>query len=329
MPHADGMGFINHDPRGIIMTKIVKILCTALLGLSLPMLAQAQSTPIRMVVPPWPGVTVKTEILSQLLDTLGYSSKQIEMGATVGYKTMETGDSDIMLAGWMPAQKESYDAAMKAGAIVDVVNNVSGARMGFAVPGYVYDAGITSAEQLDQPENRERFGAEYYSIESGAQASIMVHDAAEADIYGLQDWQILDSSTPAMLSEVDAAYNAKKWIAFYGWTPHWMAIKYDMHILDDPEEVYGENQGRSEVRTIVRTGYADENSNIMQLLKQFKLTANEQSQFISAYSLNERPKTEVAHEWLVQHPQRVAEFLKGVKTRDGKSAQKAYEESLR
>ncbi|WP_247620900.1 MULTISPECIES: ABC transporter substrate-binding protein [Chromohalobacter] len=312
-----------------MMTTITKILGTAVLGLSLPMLAQAQSTPIRMVVPPWPGVTVKTEILAQLLETLGYDSQQIEMGATVGYKTMETGDSDIMLAGWMPAQKESYDAAMEAGAIVDVVNNVAGARMGFAVPGYVHDAGVTSAEQLDLPENRARFGAEYYSIESGAQASIMVHEAADADTYGLKDWEILDSSTPGMLSEVDAAYNDKQWIAFYGWTPHWMAIKYDMHILDDPEEVYGENQGRSEVRTIVRTGYAEENANIMQLLEQFTLTADEQSQFISAYSLEERSKTDVAHDWLADHPKRVAEFLKGVTTRDGESAQQAYEVSFR
>lgn len=308
---------------------IVKILCTTLLGMSLPVLAQAQSIPTRMVVPPWPGATVKTEILAQLLDTLGYSTKLIELGATVGYKTMETGDSDIMLAGWMPAQKESYEAAMEAGAIIDVVNNVTGARMGFAVPGYVHDAGVTSAEQLDQPGNRERFGAKYYSIESGAQASIMIHDAADADTYGLKDWGILDSSTPGMLSEVEAAYNDKQWIAFYGWTPHWMAIKYDMYILDDPEEVYGENQGRSEVRTIVRTGYAEENANIMQLLKQFTLTADEQSQFISAYSLEEWSKTDVAHDWLADHPERVAQFLEGVTTRDGQPALQAYEEVYR
>ncbi|MDR9439407.1 MAG: ABC transporter substrate-binding protein [Halomonas sp.] len=322
------MDLIHQNLRGIIMKKIAKLLCTALMSLSFPFLAQAQSTPIQMVVPPWPGVTVKTEILSQLLDMLGYSSKQVELGATVGYQTMETGDSDIMLAGWMPSQKESYDAVMKAGAIVDVANNVSGARMGFAVPGYVYDAGITSAEQLDLPENRERFGAEYYNIESGAQASIMLHDAADADTYGLKDWKILDSSTPGMLSEVDAAYNDKKWIAFYGWTPHWMAIKYDMHILDDPEEVYGENEGRSEVRTIVRTGFANQNPNIIQLLENFTFSADEQSEFIENYSLHERPKEEVAHEWISQNPQRIAEFLDGVKTRNGKPAHEAYNENF-
>ncbi|WP_251975940.1 ABC transporter substrate-binding protein [Salinicola avicenniae] len=315
--------------RGFTQRCCTTLLGTLLLGASLPVLAEAPSTPVRLVVPPWPGVTVKTEILAQLLDTLGYDAEAIETGAAVGYKTMETGDSDILLAGWMPAQQESYDAAMAAGAIVDVVNNVSGARMGFAVPGYVYEAGVTSAEQLDQLDNRARFEATYYSIESGAQASLMIHEAADADTYGLGDWQILDSSTPGMLSEVDAAYDSGRWIAFYGWTPHWMAVRYDMHILEDPEAVYGPDQGRSDVRTIVRTGFADDHPNLMTLLRQFTLTADEQSQFISEYSLEEKSKVAVARDWLVEHPQRVAAFLDGVTTRDGQPAIAAYESRFR
>ena len=133
----------------------------ALLPLAAHAHATDEATQVSFVAPPWPGVTVKTEIMAQILAPLGYANERQELSSTVGYKTLQTGDSDVFLAGWLPAQQDSYDAAMDDGTIVDLGNNVTGARMGFAVPGYVFDAGVTSAEQLDDPENRERFEGRY------------------------------------------------------------------------------------------------------------------------------------------------------------------------
>ncbi len=114
----------------------------------LPLAAHAtdEATQVSFVAPPWPGVTVKTEIMAQILAPLGYTNERQELSSTVGYKTLQTGDSDVFLAGWLPAQQDSYDAAMDDGTIIDLGNNVTGARMGFAVPDYVYEAGVTSAE---------------------------------------------------------------------------------------------------------------------------------------------------------------------------------------
>ncbi|MGQ7244516.1 ABC transporter substrate-binding protein [Salinicola sp. V024] len=281
---------------------------------------------VNFVVPPWPGVTVKTEVLSQLIAPLGYDSEAQEVSSTVGYQTLQTGDSDVFLAGWIPAQQESHDEAMASGKIEDLGNNVTGARMGFAVPGYVYDAGVHSAEDL--AAHRDQFDSRFYSIESGSTVSTFIHDAQDQDIYGLGDWQILDSSTPGMLSEVDAAFNDKRWIVWYGWTPHWMAPAYDMHILDDPKSVYGPDNGQSDVRTIVNKAFAAANPNLLALLEQFTLTADEQSEFIDGYGRQERSAKDVARQWLQDHPDRVAEFLDGVKTRDGKPALDAVTASL-
>ncbi len=298
------------------------------LALAGPAMAADRDDTLRLVVPPWPGVTVKSEILAQLVEPLGYATDTQELSSTVGYNTLQNGDSDAFLAGWMPAQQESYDAAMDAGAIVDLGNNVNGARMGFAVPGYVVEAGITSAEQLADPEVAERFGRTVYSIESGSTVTDMLEGAIEADTYGLGAWEAMASSTPGMLSEVEAAEEQGRWILFYGWTPHWMVPEYDVRILDDPAGVYGADNGRSDVKTIVAKPYAEANPNLMQLLDQFVFSADEQSEFIRAYSLEERELEAVAHDWLADHPERVAAFLEGVETRDGKSAQAAVETSL-
>ncbi|RTR06461.1 glycine betaine ABC transporter substrate-binding protein [Halomonas nitroreducens] len=303
---------------------------TLVAGLALAGPAQAadRDDRLRLVVPPWPGVTVKSEILSQLIAPLGYTASQQQLSSTVGYSTLQNGDSDAFLAGWLPAQQESYDAAMQAGAIVDLGNNVTDARMGFAVPGYVVEAGITNAEQLAGPEVAERFGHAVYSIESGSTVTDMLEGAIEADTYGLADWEAMPSSTPGMLAEVEAAVEEGRWIAFYGWTPHWMVPEYDTRILDDPEGVYGPDNGRSDVKTIVAEGYAEANPNLVRLLDQFVFSANEQSEFIRAYSLEERELEAVAHDWLADHPERVAAFLEGVTSRSGEDGLSAVKASL-
>ena len=290
--------------------------------------AQDANDELRLVVPPWPGVTVKSEILAQLIEPLGYTTSQQELSSTVGYNTLQNDESDAFLAGWMPAQQESYDAAMASGAIIDLGNNVDGARMGFAVPGHVAKAGITSAEQLADAEIAERFERRVYSIESGSTVTDMLEGAIEADTYGLGDWEGKSSSTPGMLSEVAAAVGDERWIVFYGWTPHWMVTEYDVQILDDPAGVYGDNNGRSDVKTIVAKQFAETNPNLTRLLDQFRFSADEQSQFISAFSLEERELDAVASQWLKDNPERVASFLEGVTTRDGDDALAAVEANL-
>ncbi|WP_016855630.1 ABC transporter substrate-binding protein [Halomonas smyrnensis] len=299
-------------------------------GLTLagPALSNDRDDRLRLVVPPWPGVTVKSEIFSQLIEPLGYTTETLEISSTVGYSTLQSGDSDAFLAGWMPAQQESYDAAMEADAIVDLGNNVNGARMGFAVPDYVYEAGITRAEQLADPAIAERFERTVYSIESGSTITDMIDGAIDSNTHGLEGWELMASSTPGMLSEVNGAVEQQRWILFYGWTPHWMVPEYDVHILDDSADIFGADGGRSDVKTIVARDYAEANPNLARLLDQFELSAEEQSEFILEYSLKERDLEDVAHDWLVDNPERVASFLEGVTTRDGEDALSAVEAGL-
>ncbi|WNL43260.1 glycine betaine ABC transporter substrate-binding protein [Halomonas sp. PAMB 3264] len=306
------------------------LLTTFALITTLPLAVQAaqdESRELRLITPPWPGVTVKSEILSQLIEPLGYRATTQELSSTVGYSTLQQGDSDAFLAGWLPAQQESYDAAMASGTIVDLGNNVEGARMGFAVPGYVADEGITSAEQLADPEVAARFEQRIYSIESGSTVTEMMESAIDQDTYGLAGWSILSSSTPGMLSEVASANSDGRWILFYGWTPHWMVPAYDVRILDDPNGVFGDRNGDNDVKTIVAKDYVDANPNMTRLLDQFAFTAEEQSAFISAYSQQERELEDVARQWLADHPERVTTFLEGVTTFDGEDAQTILESS--
>ncbi|WP_325064259.1 ABC transporter substrate-binding protein [Cobetia sp. L2A1] len=320
--------FLSRTTRLASAALVSSVLASTLMLSSSALAAAAMDRDKNMtlVVPPWPGVTVKSEIVAQILTPMGYTVERQEVSSTVGYKTMTTGDSDAFLAGWLPAQQDSYDAAISNGAITDLGNNVTGARMGFAVPGYVYDAGIHSAADL--AASGDKFDKTFYSIESGSTVSDFINNAVDNNVYDLGDWDVMESSTPGMLSEVRAAARNQTWIVFYGWTPHWMVPEFDVHILDDPDAVYGGKNGASDVKTIVSTDFATANPNMTRFLDQLIFSADEQSAFILDYGLNERDLEDVAHDWIQAHPQKLAEFLDGVTTRDGGDAIAAVDGSL-
>ena len=60
-------------------------LATLLLGTaSLAASAQDKDDELTLIVPPWPGVTVKSEIVAQILAPLGYDVERQEVTGTIG-----------------------------------------------------------------------------------------------------------------------------------------------------------------------------------------------------------------------------------------------------
>ncbi|MCJ8285261.1 MULTISPECIES: ABC transporter substrate-binding protein [unclassified Halomonas] len=285
---------------------------------------------VRFSVPAWPGVTVKTALASTLLETLGYEPVQEELGSTITYQALRQGELDAFLAAWLPAQQGMYDASFEDGEskLEDLGNNVDGARLGFAVPTYVYEAGVKTAEDLDKEEFADKLDRTIYSIEVGSGMSDSLNSAVDEDTYGLGDWNLSETSTPGMLSAVDAAIDREEWIVFAAWTPHWMNIEFDVRYLDDPEDMWGPEGGRSDVRTLVRSEFAESHPNATRLLDQLVFTADDQSAMIRGFSYEEREPEEVAVDWLREHPEETKGFLEGVTTRDGEEAWPVVRDAL-
>ncbi|WNK19931.1 ABC transporter substrate-binding protein [Halomonas piscis] len=286
--------------------------------------AAEEPADVRFAVPSWPGVTVKSELAGQLLEALGYTPQQQELGSTIAYEALNQDDVDVYLAAWLPGQSTSYDPAMEEGVIKDLGNNVDGARLGFAVPEYVFDAGVTSGEDLKDPEVREKLGGTIYAIEVGSGISEILDDNMEKDTYDLTQWEVSETSTPGMLSTVESALQREEWLVFTAWTPHWMNIEYDVRYLDDPEDFWGDEGGRSNVRTLVTQNFAERQPNATRLLDQLNFSADDQSAMIYGYSFDEKPADEVALTWLREHPEKVRTFVDGVTTRSGE--EKAWPE---
>ncbi|PKH60710.1 MULTISPECIES: ABC transporter substrate-binding protein [unclassified Halomonas] len=288
--------------------------------------AHADDQTLDFGVPAWPGITVKTAIAEQLLNPLGYETSTQEIGLQVIYQGIESGDIDAFLGAWLPAQREMFNPRKESGVLIDVANNVDGAQMTLAVPEYLYESGIQSFADLD--ENREQFEGEIYGFGAGSAASEILHNAIDNDTWGLGDWQVVDTSEVGMLSAARDAISREEPIVWVGWTPHWMNLELPMRYLEDPEDLFGENNGESDVLTLLRSGYAEATPNVVTFFEQFTFSAEEQSWMIQAYGQEEQDLADVAEQWINDHPERIEAMLADVTTTDGDPAWPVIEAQL-
>ncbi|CAM0556603.1 MULTISPECIES: ABC transporter substrate-binding protein [Halomonadaceae] len=288
--------------------------------------AHADDQTLDFGVPAWPGITVKTAIAEQLLNPLGYETSTQEIGLQVIYQGIESGDIDAFLGAWLPAQREMFNPRKESGVLIDVANNVDGAQMTLAVPEYLYESGIQSFADLD--ENREQFEGEIYGFGAGSAASEILHNAIDNDTWGLGDWQVVDTSEVGMLSAARDAISREEPIVWVGWTPHWMNLELPMRYLEDPEDLFGENNGESDVLTLLRSDYAEATPNVVTFFEQFTFSAEEQSWMIQAFGQEEQDLADVAEQWINDHPERIEAMLADVTTTDGDPAWPVIEAQL-
>ncbi|MCK0713835.1 ABC transporter substrate-binding protein [Chromohalobacter sarecensis] len=287
--------------------------------------AQADLDTVRFGVPPWPGVTVKSEVASQLLDAMGYRTEQNELAVGVILNGLTSDDIDVYLGGWYPIEQEMIEPLVDDDKVVKLTENIDDANSGLVVPEYVHEAGVESVADLAQ--YRERFDGEIQGIEAGTGINDAVLAAIDDDKVGLGDWDLRESSTSAMLAYADQRIANREWVTFVGWEPHWMNVSYDLYYLKDDDDS-GVAGIKSTVWTVVPADLKAEDANLYRFLSQYRISIEDQNDWIYEYSHEERPADEVASEWIRNHYDTVAQWLDGVTTKTGEPAIDAVKAQL-
>ncbi|MBM7624679.1 ABC transporter substrate-binding protein [Sporohalobacter salinus] len=272
----------------------------------------------------WPGVTVKTEVVKQVLGTLGYKVKTKSLGQQVLFKGMDNDEIDAFLGNWMPTMMVNFKPYKEKGTIVNIKPNVENAVYKLAVPEYVWEAGVKSISDLHK--HADKFEHKIVGLEAGNDGNEIMKKAIKNNTYKLKGWKVVASSTGGMLSTVERATKTGEWIAFPGWKPHWMNVKYDLKYLKDPENIWGES---STIYTAARPELKEENPNFYKFLENFEITSKIQSKWILEYQKKERPAEKVAEGWIKNNIDAVKKWLEGVKTVDGKDAAKVIENKFK
>ncbi len=270
---------------------------------------------------PWVDLQVQNEIAVQILTKIGYqASIQKNLSVENTASALGSGDIDAYLGNWWPSQQPTFGKLIGDGKVDVVSTLVTGTEFAPAIPGAVsQQLGITSLAQL--AAHADAFGRKIYGIEAGSPGNETIQKAIDANAYGLGDWQLISSGTPAMLAQVEKSTNAGEPIVFLGWSPHWMTVQFQTVFLDDPDGFW---PGAGEIRVVTRSGFAHDNPDINTFLSKLTFTTDEAGQFYFAHDKDGKELSDIAAAWITANPDKVAEFLTGVNDPKGKPAIEAF-----
>ena len=270
----------------------------------------------------WPEAIAKTNVASTVVKALGHETDISEVSVPLVFQGLETGDLDVFVEAWFPTMRTNLEEIDQE-SVESAATNLPEATFSVAVNKEACDAGVTSHEDLDQ--YKDRFDSTIYGIEPGNDGNQVVIDMIANDTYGLGDWEIVESSTNGMLSEVESRISEGQWVAWTGWEPHWMNNKYDMCLLEDPEEAWG---GKSHVETLLNTDFAQDNPELNQFFSQMIVNKDIQADLIDRIDNSGNEPEEIALDWLNENTEMTEQWLEGVQAADGTDGAEALRNYL-
>jgi glycine betaine/proline transport system substrate-binding protein len=301
----------------------------AALGLAAtPLMAQdAESCEtVRFAEVGWTDITATTALTTEVLEALGYETEVDTVSVPIAYQGMTNDDFDVFLGNWMPSMGSISDPYIEDGDVDRLSANLEGAKYTLAVPQYVYDAGVTSVEDL--AEHADEFDGRIHGIEAGNDGNELIQEMIDDDAFGLGDWQLVDSSESGMLAELGARVPEEEWMVFLGWEPHPMNTNFDMAYLEGAGDYFGPDLGGATVYTNTRGGYVDECGNVGTLLENLEFTLEMENQLMGAIMDDDEDPRDAARAYLQDNPEVLDAWLDGVETRDGEDGLAAVREAL-
>ncbi|GGZ07618.1 ABC transporter permease/substrate binding protein [Streptomyces poonensis] len=250
---------------------------------------------------PWDEGVASTFLWKEVLEQRGYEVEAKQLDAGPLYTALSQGDIDFQTDAWLPTTHDSYwkkygDRLDDLGAWYDETT------LELAVPAYM--DGIDSLADLKGEAGT--FDGKITGIEASAGEMKLLKSKVLGE-YGLDDeYKVVDSSTPAMLAELERAYSKKEPIVVTLWSPHWAYSDYELKKLKDPKGAWGEGDA---VHAVSRKGFADDDPTVAKWLKDFKLSEKQLTSLES--EINKAGKggqQEAVRTWLKDHPGLVDEL---------------------
>ena len=286
------------------------------LALTFALPAYATCSTVRLAEPGWTDLAVTTGVTQVLLEGMGYTTESDILGIPVIYESMKRGDLDVFMGYWDPAMETYFAPYRDSGDIETIHMNLEGAKFTWAVPSYVYEAGVT--DFADLAAHADKFDAKLYGIEPGSNELML--NVVAADDFGLGDWEVVESSEQGMLSQVERFVRKEDWIVFLAWAPHPMNTAFDLEYLSGGDAYYGPNFGGATVSTQVRKGYVDECPEVGKLLTQLTFDVALESEGMGYILEDGMSAMDAARALIAAHPDVLNGWLDGVQALDGTSA---------
>ncbi len=210
---------------------------------------------------PWDEDIAVTYLWKDVLEGEGYTVELTQADAALIYSGVAEGDLDLFFDAWLPVTHEDYMAEY-GDRIEDIQVWYDNAKLTWAVPEYVDAQSIADLKGM-----ADTFDSRIIGIEpSAGLMRISINDVVPG--YELDDYEVVEGSTPAMLAELERATNDEEPIVVTLWRPHWAYGVYDIRDLEDPEGLLGDAE---EIHILGTDGFSAEFPEVAEWLGNFEM----------------------------------------------------------
>ncbi len=243
----------------------------------------------------WDSEIASGNVVKEVLEDLGYDVKISYLDVAVMFSAVANGEADGSVAPWLPITQGAIFEQYKD-SVVDLGPNLTGAQNGIAVPTYM---DVDSIAELS-----DEAGQVITGIEPGAGITGLTEEAFE--VYeNLAGWTQKTSSTGAMTVELGQAIAKEEEIVFTGWTPHWMFERYDLKMLEDPENVMGAGET---IVSLARIGLEEDMPEVYKVLDNFNWELEDMQSVMLEMSEGVAPEV-AARNWIDANPDKVESWI--------------------
>ena len=274
----------------------------------------------------WTDITSTTALATTVLDALGYETEVKVLSIPVTLTGLAEGDVDVFLGNWMPTMEADIAPYREAGTVDTVTRNLEGAKYTLATNKAGADLGITDFAAI--AAQKDALDGKIYGIEPGNDGNRLIIDMIAANQFGLEGFEVIESSEQGMLAQVANADGDGKPIVFLGWEPHPMNANFELTYLSGGDDIFGPNYGGAEVFTNTRAGYVAECPNTGKFLTNLTFTLAMENEIMGAILNDGEDPNDAAKAWLAGHKDVLGPWLDGVTTKDGGDAMAAVEAAL-
>ena len=252
---------------------------------------------------PWEEAIAVTNLWHVILEENGFEVDQQQLDPGLVFEGVSTGDLDLFLDAWLPNTHEQYWEQYSED-VEDFGQWLDDAPLTWTVPAYVDEVDSIA----DLADNADLFDGTIVGIEPGAGLTSISQNEV-IPTYGLEDsFELLESSTPAMLAELDAAYENEEPILVTLWRPHPAYAEYDLKDLEDPENALGDPDS---IHAIARDGFSDDYPELAEAFQNWQFEHDDLSELEVQVLEEEGQELENARAWLEDNTDIVNEWLEG------------------
>lgn len=248
------------------------------------------------IIPSWTDGLSTAYLWKNVLEGEGYEVKIQELSeAAPLYTGVANGDVDVYPSAWPEVTHASY-MEQYGDQIEDLGTYYDNAKLTLAVPEYTDINSIA-----DLTGNADQFDGRIVGIEPGAGLTEVTKTSVMPE-YGLDsDYELVTSSTTAMLAELKKATDNEQDIVVTLWRPFWANSEFPVKDLEDPKGALGDPEGLHELG---RSGFSEEFPDVAEMMGNMKLD-DEQYGMLEDMVVNEYgegKEAEAVDAWLEENP---------------------------